>query len=166
MKTAEKIPCKIVKLISEHGSMVSSEIAAMLDIDQDAVFNATRRAIRQGLLKSDKVTLAGYKDSRLFNRYSVASKFDPISDNKKIVPYDVKAEQKRQDYARAQQQGEPTGIPKSIMKTPHVDHEAVPAFECGYTPTGSFLMIRNGNYSMTLSADEAEAVKRCMELFP
>lgn len=40
----------------------------------------------------------------------------PVSDSKQTVPYDVKAEQKRQDYARAQQQGEPTGIPVSILK--------------------------------------------------
>lgn len=42
--------------------------------------------------------------------------FEPISDNKKIVPYEVKAEQERQESARAQQQGDPTGIPTSILK--------------------------------------------------
>ena len=34
----------------------------------------------------------------------------------KVVPYDVKAEKMRQAYAMAQQQGEPTGIPTSILK--------------------------------------------------
>lgn len=42
--------------------------------------------------------------------------FKPISDKNKIVPYDVKAEQERQEVARAQQQGDPTGVPTSILK--------------------------------------------------
>lgn len=42
--------------------------------------------------------------------------FKPISDKNKIVPYDVKAEQERQEAARAQQQGDPTGMPSSILK--------------------------------------------------
>ncbi len=58
--------------------------------------------------------------------------FKPTSDNKKIIPYDVKAEQERQERARAQQQGEPTGIPSSILKE-RVSHVSSPTARINYS---------------------------------
>lgn len=212
MSMADKIPNRIVELIKARGPLFSAELAALLDIDQDDIFNATRKPIRDGILKDEKASMPGYKTKRKFNKYSLAGSNHTAEDQlviRKIAqngdsPKIAEGEFNPADpfrLARKEVGVEPVikqaenrmyigvgagvgvvHIPKFLEKSDGEPFPAVSdaksatildndepepaAFECGYTPSGGFRMIRNGNYTMTLTAAEAEAVKRCMDLFP